>query len=278
MKKLLIVSLLFIFSIMLAACGSSSNSVSTSTSEEEDSKEETTLDKIKDRGELIIATSGDYRPFTYMDENNELTGYDIEWAKAIAEKMGLEPVFETGDFSGLIPGLNQGRFDMVMSSIHITEERKKSLDFSDPYAMDGAVAVVRKDSINISDPSEIEGLNVGVNAGSNWETYVRNIGGYKELKTFPGPTESIADLLNERIDAVILGQASAASYIKNAPNGSEVEVSGEPLTGGEESYIVIALRKGDSELQKAINEAIAELKEDGTYDELAMKYFGITFD
>ncbi|PKG24766.1 substrate-binding periplasmic protein [Niallia nealsonii] len=268
MKKLVIIPFIFLLTLLLGACGSSKSS----------SEEKSTLDKIKDKGELVIATSGDYRPFTYLGDDNKLTGYDIEWAKAIAKQMGVKPVFETGDFSGLIPGLNQGRFDMVMSSIHVTEERKKSLDFSDPYALDGAVAVVRKDSLEIADPTEIKGLKVGVNAGSNWETIVRDIGGFKELKTYPGPTESIADLINERIDTVVLGQASAAAYIKNAPDGNQIEISGKPLDGGEESHIVIALRKGDAELQEAVNKAIAELKEDGTYDELAMKYFGITFE
>lgn len=267
MYSIMIVMMAAIF--LLSACGKSA----------ETSKESANpLEVVKEKGELVIATTGDYRPFTYLDTNNELTGYDIEWGKAIAEKMGVEAKFETGEFSGLIPGLTQGKFDVVMSSVHINEDRKKSVDFSDPYAMDGAVALVKKGKFKLEGPEDIDELIVGVNSGSNWEKLVEEIGGYKEMKTYPGPNESLADLMNERIDVVVMGQAAAASYIKNSPSGSEIEISGEPLERGEESVIVAAIQKETPELQKAINEAIKALKEDGTYDKLAQKYFGITFN
>lgn len=255
----------------LTAC---SNNGQTAESDET----QNTLETVQNRGELIIATTGDYRPFTYLDESNELTGYDIEWGKAIAEEMGVEARFETGEFTGLIPGLTQGKFDVVMSSVHINEERKKSVDFSDAYAMDGAIALVRKDSLDLSGPEDIEGLVVGVNSGSNWEELVKSIGGYKEIKTYPGPNESITDLLNERTDVVVMGQAAAASYIKNSPEGDRIEIAGEPLENGEESIITVAIKKDSPELVEEINKAIQSLKDDGTYDELAQKYFGITFN
>lgn len=237
----------------------------------------TALDEVKDRGELIVGTTGDYRPFSYLDDSNNLTGYDVEWAKAIAEKMGLEVKFETGEFSGLIPGLSQGRFDVVMSSVHINDERKKSVDFSDAYAMDGAVALIKKGEGKVDGPEDIEGLTVGVNSGSNWEELVKSIGGYKEMKTYPGPTESISDLLNDRVDVVVMGEAAAGSYILNSPDGDQIEISGKPLDQGEASIISIAIKKDSPELVDALNEAIKEVKEDGTYDELAQKYFGMTF-
>lgn len=237
----------------------------------------TALDEVKDRGELIVGTTGDYRPFSYLDNSNNLTGYDVEWAKAIAEKMGLEVKFETGEFSGLIPGLSQGRFDVVMSSVHINDERKKSVDFSDAYAMDGAVALIKQGEGKVDGPEDIEGLTVGVNSGSNWEELVKSIGGYKEMKTYPGPTESISDLLNDRVDVVVMGEAAAGSYILNSPDGDQIEISGKPLDQGEASIISIAIKKDSPELVDALNEAIKEVKEDGTYDELAQKYFGMTF-
>ena len=253
-------------SAILAACGN-----------ETSGSAENALDEVKNRGELIIGTTGDYRPFSYLDEGNELTGYDVDWAKAIADKMGVEAKFETGEFSGLIPGLSQGRFDVVMSSVHINDERKKSVDFSDAYAMDGAVAIIKKDEKALDGPEDISGLTVGVNSGSNWEELVQSIGGYKEMKTYPGPTESISDLLNDRIDVVVMGEAAAGSYILNSPDGDKIEISGEPLNQGESSIISIAIKKDSPELTEALNEAIQEVKEDGTYDELAQKYFGMTF-
>lgn len=267
-RKIKIISIIATLSLItvLSACG---NETGGSAS--------TALDEVKDRGELIVGTTGDYRPFSYLDDSNNLTGYDVEWAKAIAEKMGLEVKFETGEFSGLIPGLSQGRFDVVMSSVHINDERKKSVDFSDAYAMDGAVALIKKGEGKVDGPEDIEGLTVGVNSGSNWEELVKSIGGYKEMKTYPGPTESISDLLNDRVDVVVMGEAAAGSYILNSPDGDQIEISGKPLDQGEASIISIAIKKDSPELVDALNEAIKEVKEDGTYDELAQKYFGMTF-
>lgn len=267
-RKIKIISMIATLSLItvLSACG---NETGGSAS--------TALDEVKDRGELIVGTTGDYRPFSYLDDSNNLTGYDVAWAKAIAEKMGLEVKFETGEFSGLIPGLSQGRFDVVMSSVHINDERKKSVDFSDAYAMDGAVALIKKGEGKVDGPEDIEGLTVGVNSGSNWEELVKSIGGYKEMKTYPGPTESISDLLNDRVDVVVMGEAAAGSYILNSPDGDQIEISGKPLDQGEASIISIAIKKDSPELVDALNEAIKEVKEDGTYDELAQKYFGMTF-
>jgi len=264
--KILTLATVISASAILAACG-----------KETSGSAENALDEVKNRGELIIGTTGDYRPFSYLDEGNELTGYDVDWAKAIADKMGVEAKFETGEFSGLIPGLSQGRFDVVMSSVHINDERKKSVDFSDAYAMDGAVAIIKKGEKSLDGPEDISGLTVGVNSGSNWEELVQSIGGYKEMKTYPGPTESISDLLNDRIDVVVMGEAAAGSYILNSPDGDKIEISGEPLNQGESSIISIAIKKDSPELTEALNEAISEVKEDGTYDELAQKYFGMTF-
>ncbi|MEH7415760.1 transporter substrate-binding domain-containing protein [Neobacillus drentensis] len=258
--------------LILSAC-SGNNAAKNTSSEPQNS-----LDVVKDKGELVIATTGDYRPFSYLGDDNQLTGYDVEWGKAIAKEMGVKAKFETGEFTGLIPGLTQGKFDVVMSSVHINEERKKSVDFSDAYALDGAVALVKKGAKSLSGPKDIKGLTVGVNSGSNWEKLVQSIGGYKEMKTYPGPNESIADLVNERIDVVVMGQAAAASYIKNSPDGNKIEISGSPLEQGEESIISVAIKKDSPELVDAINKAIDKLKKDGESDKLAQKYFGITFN
>lgn len=265
MKNIMRIVLGFLMLTVVVACSA-------------DSEETTSLDKIEEAGEIIIGTTGDYQPFTYLDDDNELTGYDIEWGYAIAEKLGVEAVFKTGEFSGLLPGLSQDRFDAVMSSVHVTEERKEAVDFSEPYAIDGAVTVINKGAESIDGPEDVEGLNVGVNAGSNWEAMMQGIGGYSDLKTYPGPTESFSDLLNERVDTVVLGHASAGAYILNSPRGDDLEISGEPLTLGDESNVSVTLKKDSPELKEAIDQAIQELKDDGTYDQLAEKYFGTTFE
>ncbi|WP_413378064.1 substrate-binding periplasmic protein [Alkalihalobacillus sp. 1P02AB] len=237
--------------------------------------EDSSLQRIQDSGKIVIGTTGNYRPYTYMDESNQLVGYDIEWGHLIAEGLGVEPEFVTGQFSGLLPGLTADRFDIILSGVNITDERKESIDFSIPYSMDGAVAVIKKGTNAVADITEIDDKVVGVNAGSAFDAAVREIGGYKELREYPGAAESFADLIAERLDVVAIGMVSAGEYMTNSSSGEHIEIVGEPF---DIKNVGVALKKNSPELQEAINEIIEENKENGTYDQLTEEYFGITFD
>lgn len=275
MKKLLGI-LFFSVLLLLAACSSNGEeSVEKETDNSAEANSSSMLEKVKESGKIIIGTTGNYRPFSYMDSSNNLTGYDIEWGKIIAEELGVEAEFVTGQFSGLIPGLVADKFNILLSGVNVTEERLKSVIFTEHYAKDGAVAVVHKDNNDITGINELEGRIVGVNAGSAFEEVVKSIGTYKELKTYPGASESFLDLVAGRVDLVAIGLPAAAEYIKNSANGDQIKIVGETF---DEKDIAVAAAPGSEDLVEAINEIIQKKKEDGTYDELAMKYFGMTFD
>jgi len=276
MKKPLAALFSIALLLVMTACGSNAaNPTSNTTTGEAQQAESTnTLEKIKQAGKIVIGTTGNYRPFTYMDSNNQLVGYDIEWGNIIAEELGVKAEFVTGQFAGLIPGLVAGKFDVVMSGANITEERKKSIDFSVPYAQDGAVAVIKKGSNAVSGVTDIKGKVVGVNAGSAFEAVVEQIGGYKELKEYPGAAESFADLAAGRVDVVVIGIVAAGEYIKNSPSGQDIEIVGDIY---EVRDIGVGIRKNDP-LKAEIDKIIEAKKQDGTYQRLTEKYFGLTFD
>ncbi|WP_126424985.1 substrate-binding periplasmic protein [Brevibacillus marinus] len=276
MKKPLAALFSIALLLVMTACGSNAaNPTShTATGEAQQAESTNTLEKIKQAGKIVIGTTGNYRPFTYMDSNNQLVGYDIEWGNIIAEELGVKAEFVTGQFAGLIPGLVAGKFDVVMSGANITEERKKSIDFSVPYAQDGAVAVIKKGSNAVSGVTDIKGKVVGVNAGSAFEAVVKQIGGYKELKEYPGAAESFADLAAGRVDVVVIGIVAAGEYIKNSPSGQDIEIVGDIY---EVRDIGVGIRKNDP-LKAEIDKIIEAKKQDGTYQRLTEKYFGLTFD
>lgn len=268
MKKILR-GLFFSVLLLLAACSNNGNEGANAENSN------STLQSILEEGKIVIGTTGNYRPFSYMDSSNNLIGYDIEWGNIIAEELGVEAEYVTGQFSGLIPGLVANRFDILLSGVNVTEERLKSVIFTEHYAKDGAVAVVHKDNNDVLGIKDIKGRIVGVNAGSAFEEVVKNMGTYKELKTYPGASESFLDLTAGRVDLVAIGLPAAAEYIKNSANGEQIKIVGETF---DEKDIAVAAAPGSEDLVEAINEIIQKKKEDGTYDKLAMKYFGMTFD
>lgn len=289
MKKLsTLLSLTLVLVLTLAGCSSKSDSTAASantpqTSSEaqnntskSDSTDENTLDKIKKAGKIIIGTGGNYRPFNYMNEKNELVGFDIEWGKIIAEGLGVQPEFVTGQFSGLTPGLLAGKFDILLAGVNVTDERKKSVDFTEPYARDGVVAVVNKEGKNNpADIKDLQGKIVGVIGGATAEAVVKSIGGYKEIKEYPGETEVFRDLINKRVDLVSIGRDAAGDFIKNAPDGAKLSIAGEPYTIVD---VAVPLRKNNAALKEAIDKIILEKKQDGTYQKLAEEHFGLQFD
>ncbi|MCL6457346.1 MAG: transporter substrate-binding domain-containing protein [Gorillibacterium sp.] len=238
--------------------------------------DQNTLESIKKAGKIVIGTGGNYRPFNYYNDKNELVGFDIDWGNIIAEGLGVKAEFVTGQFAGLISGLLANKFDILFAGVNVTEERKLTLDFSEPYGRDGVVAAVNKAATDkVASINEIKGKVVGAIAGSTAEKVANTIGGFKELKAYPGETELFADLINKRIDVVAIGRDAAGDYVKTAPKGNTIEIAGEPYTLAD---VAIPIRKNNKALKDAIDKIILEKKQDGTYQKLAEEHFGLTFD
>lgn len=275
MKRSIVSILLVVSLILVSACGSNSNNSSTSSSSSAPSSSsassaasESGLDKVQKRGKLVVATSGNGKPFTYLDEKGNLVGFDIDLANLIADELGVELELKTGQFSGFIPALLNGEFDAIISALNVTEERKQSIDYTEPYFADGYVAIVKEGDDSVKDINGIAGKVVGVTTGTAYVKVAENIGGYKELKEYPGNAEGFADLVSGRVDVIINNSRIANEFI--ATNPGKAKVVGDVVKGTD---VAIGMQKNNEELRDKISEIIKTIKADGTLNDLSMKWF-----
>jgi ABC-type amino acid transport substrate-binding protein len=230
-----------------------------------------TVEEIKKKGKLIIATSGNFRPITFMNEQSQVAGLDIDIGNMIAEKLGVKAEFVPGNIAGLIPGLIAGKFDLVMSGLTATDERKKMIDFSIPYGKDGTIAATLQDNNKVADVTKLGGLVVGVIGGSGTHSVIKEIGGYKELKEYPGNAEAFTDLKAGRIDTYAVGNIAAKDYIKNDKSDKPLKLVGDVAAI---KPMGVGIKKGEDELKAIIDALIEEKLKDGTIDKLAIKWVG----
>lgn len=283
MKKYLI-SLLFglLLLSLLAACGTEGETEDTSadsnestevTEEETDEKEPigTTVQTIEE-GKLTFGSSGLYKPFNFEDLDGSETGFEVELGEAIAKEMGLEPnpVF-TQDFGALIEEVNSGRLDIIMGSLTITEERAEVVDFSDPYYTSGPIFFVHEDTDDIETWDDLEGKQVGVIASSVYEDTVLEHISEDQLSTYQSDTVALQDLAagTDRLDMVLTDKI--VGLVQMDENNLEIKMVSDLLF---EEKIGAAVKKGNQELLDEFNRALQAVIENGTYEELSMKWFG----
>ena len=228
------------------------------------------LSQIQDRGELIVAMEGTWSPWTYHDENDELTGYDVEVARAIAERLGVEVTFVEGEWDGLFAGLDAGRYDLVVNGVDITDERAEKYDFTEPYAYNRTAIIVNGDNEEIQSFEDLEGKNTANTITSTYaelaESYGASVTGVDDLN------QTFELLLSGRIDATLNAELTYYDYMKAHPDAN-IQIAA--LTK-EASRVAIPVRKGaeTETFRAAIDDAIKALREDGTLEELSEKYFG----
>ena len=204
-------------------------------------------DKVK------MITEATFPPYEFL-RGHEIVGIDVEICRAIAQKLGREFSCETVDFDSVIPAVISGKADLAAAGITITEDRKKNVDFSVPYVKTGIVVIYKK-SVGFTGAEQLKGKKIGVQGGTTSETYV-----LEELKQEPersrSPAESVAALKSGRVEFVIADIDPAKNCVKGEP---DLAIS-DFITS--EEY-AIAIKKGQPELLKVINETIAEIKADG---------------
>ncbi|WP_242823241.1 basic amino acid ABC transporter substrate-binding protein [Thermaerobacter subterraneus] len=268
--------------VIVAGCGgsgqpaagdsgsSSGTSSGTGTGAGSESGEKSLLDEIKERGYMTFATDGAYPPMEFPDPENpsELIGFDIDLGKAIAEKLGVEHRAVVVDWDGILAGLESGRYDVVMSSMNITEERQKSADFVQYFEMGQMIVVAKGNPKGIHSLDDLKGKVIAVQIGTTNEEIARGIEGatVKTFQTFP---DALKEVHVGRADATILDEP-VARYYANI-EGDKYEFVGEPF---ERAPVGIAVAKGNEDLVQAIQKALDELKQDGTYDQIYAKWFG----
>lgn len=272
----LLLSVLLMGISVITGCGNTKEETNSNASGQKIEKSgdttENQLEAIKDRGKLLIATSGNFRPLTFAGDDGELTGFDIELGTLIAEKLGVEVEFITGDIAGLLTGMQSGQYDICMSGMTMTEERKKSIDFSETYGQTALIAVTQADNDKVTGLDDFSGLIVGSLGGTPQYAYTESVGGYDELKDYKGNAEAFQDLKIGRMDVYVVSKIVARDFIENDSDTEHpLKMVGETRNP---SYMGIAMPKEQPELKKAIDDVLQELINDGTLDELSEKWFG----
>ncbi|MCD6254121.1 MAG: basic amino acid ABC transporter substrate-binding protein [Thermotogae bacterium] len=223
------------------------------------------LDEIKARGYIIMGTEATFPPFEFRNEKNEVVGFDIDIGRKIAEALGVELKIIDMPFDSLIPSLVTKKIDMAIAAMTITEERKKSVSFSDSYFRAGQVIVVRKGYPPIKTLEELKGKKVAVQQGTTGDLIVSEIEGV-QISRFTRFTDAFLELMNKRVDAVVLDFAPARAYVAMYP---QLIITSDVLS--EEEY-GIAVRKEDTDLLEFINDVLRTMKK-SPYDLLVEKWF-----
>lgn len=228
------------------------------------------LETIQERGTIIVGLEGDWAPWSFVDENDELTGYDVEVAKAIAAKLGVEIQIVPGEWDGLFAGMDAGRYDMVVNGVEMTEEREDKYDFSTPYAYIRTALIVKGDNDSIKTFEDLMGKKTANSIASTYmnlaESYGATCYGVSTLD------ETLTMVLQGRVDATLNAIVSFTDYMAQHPDSNLKVVA----TTEDASNVAIPMRKGDetASLREAVNKAIDELREDGTLSELSTRFFG----
>jgi glutamine transport system substrate-binding protein len=218
--------------------------------------------------ELLVATDTAFVPFEFK-QNGKYTGFDIELWDAIAKQAGLKYSLRPMDFNGIIPGLQTRNIDVALAGITIRDDRKKVIDFSDPYYESGLAILVGKDNNTITTAKDLEGKMVAVKIGTATVDYLKANVPNAKLKLFPNIDNAFLELATGRVDAVVHDTPNLQYFAKTGGEG-RVKVVGSLKSG---DFYGIAFPKG-SDLVPTVNKALKALQDNGQYDVLYTKWFG----
>ncbi|MGN1022741.1 MAG: transporter substrate-binding domain-containing protein, partial [Lachnospiraceae bacterium] len=263
--------------LLLAGCASSSGSGTAATGSTESSSASGTestsddhLARIQSAGKITVGLEGDWQPFSYHDDDDNLVGYDVEVSQNIASHLGVEADLVEAPWDGLFAGMDSGRYDIVVNGVDVTPERQEKYDFSDPYAYDHTVLIVRDDNTDITSFEDLNGKTTANSIGSTYqeigEQYGATVSGVDTL------VETLQMVQNGQVDATLNAATSFGDYMKANPDAPlKIAATSEEAT----SY-AIPMEKGDdnASLLAAINDALSAMREDGTLASLSEKYFG----
>lgn len=266
MKKLIAVMLCALMILGLAACGK--------PEADNDAEGKDMLQTIKDKGYITIATEGDWAPYTYHDENDVLTGFDVELGKRIAEGLGVEARFEETPWDSILAGVDAGRFDIACNGVGWMEDRAEKYYMSNPYVYMGTVLVVRNDNTDIKDFEDLEGKTTANTASSTYAIMAEDYGATNI------PIDTLADTINllveGRIDATVNAAGAIADYLTQHPDAN-IKVVAVTSDDVEEDCVPLPKKDEAKTLLDAINTIIEDLRANGKLAEMSVRYFGADY-
>ena len=282
MKKALSLMTAAALVLSLAACGSTASSAASSeaaspeaassdaasseaASSEAASETETAELSTVEPGKLIMSTNAAFPPYEMTTDSGEFEGIDIETAQAIADKLGLELQIDDMDFDAALLAVQQGKADMVMAGVTVTDERQNVMDFTDSYAT-GIQSIIVKEDSDIACVDDLAGKKIGTQRGTTGYLYCSDDFGDENVVAYDNGLTAVQMLNNGQVDCVVIDNAPAKEFIAANPGLKLLDTAYV-----EESY-AIGVGKGNTELKDAINTALEELKADGTLQAIVDKY------
>lgn len=258
-KKALLLAPLSAAMLMLTGCN---NSSAPAENAEADTASEAPMN-------IKIATESSYKPFSYTDADGKLIGYEIELVDALCAQMKAECEVISQDWDGLIPGLNAQKFDAAIAGMSITPERKEVVDFSDPYFHSGIILIGKKgDDISID---SLKGQPIASQRSTVASQYLQDEHADADIKLYDTQDNAYLDLTSGRVRGMMSDKVTGTDWLKTEA-GSGYEIKGQEISSDDDA-MGIAFRKGDPLVAK-FNAALAELKDNGTYDQITGSYFG----
>jgi L-cystine-binding protein tcyA len=219
-------------------------------------------------GTLKVATEGTFSPFSYYNDKNELVGYDVDVARAVAEKLGLKIEFLTAPWDAMLAAFDAGKADAVFNQVSITDERKKKYEYSVPYTVVYGAIIVHKDNNDIKSFEDLKGKKNADSATSNWAQVAKKYGA--QNVTVDSFAKSMELLIARRVDTVVRDNTVFYDFLKQRPD-APIKIAAKLK---DVDYSAAIVQKGNKELANQISKALNELKAEGKLKEISLKYFG----
>lgn len=277
MKKLFALLLSAVMTMsLLTACGNSETAAPAQNTAEESTETEASTEATADTaasavltdGVLTVGTNAEFPPFEYVDDNGEPDGFDIALIKAVGDKLGVSVEVENMEFASLVSSIGN-KIDVSIAGMTVTDERKESVDFSDAY-YEAVQYVILPAGSEIATAEDLVGTTIGVQLGTTGDFIASDDIADTTVQQYNKAVDAVNDLINGRLDCVIIDKNPALVF-ESRFEGQVTAVDGAQFDFGVEEY-AIALPKGDTALAEQINSALAEMKADGTFDELVKTY------
>lgn len=260
MRKILCLALAGVLMIAFAGCKNTTPSSAAAKDQ---------LDTIKERGYIIIGSEGTYSPVSYHDADGKLVGFDVEVAGLVAKYIGVEVRTVEMEWSSLFAAMDAGQIDTVINEVSYTEERAEKYDFSNPYAFMRGGILVRKDYDDIKSFDDLKGKIAANESTSTWGALAQEKGA--TLDPVNAMAQSISEVLTGRADCTLNYTTAFGDYLKEHPE-AEVKIA---VMGDPEPSSYVPVKKGETRLLEAINDALKKAKESGELKAVSEKYFGV---